>query len=548
MTDPVAPKPSANDIQRQLRAWMSGETAAMRRGMLLALGEGAAVIGFAWGLSHLVTDLWAARTPASLAVAAIIVAISLVLRAGFGLAAQRLNLGVARAIVRNVRLNITAQALEGRIDALSQRRRLNTLFEDSEALEGYYARFHQAQFQARLLPLLVLGVIAMNSWVCALILGLTLVPFVAMMAILGYSSADESKRQLLALSRLSNLLLDRIRALPLIIAFGDGPRQIKTVSDSAAAVADSTLRVLRIAFVTSAVLEFFSALAVALIAVYCGFYLLGILPFRPVEPLTLATAFFVLALSPEVYAPMRRLAAAYHDRQAAIAAAERLMAIATAATARPAPALGSAPGLAFSRVIINFDDDPDHQLGPFSFDCPPGSITCLTGPTGSGKSTLLRRILTPGGEDIRVNGVAVGRDHDLAAQIAYVSQSPPLIAGTLADNLMLGNRDATPAMLQSAVDRTGLGQLIAARPEGLQTILDDRGSGLSGGERRRIGLARALLRPAPILLLDEPTADLDNDSETAILALLPELFDGRTVIVTSHADRVIALADQVVAL
>ncbi|EGF89995.1 ABC transporter, CydDC cysteine exporter CydDC-E family, permease/ATP-binding protein CydD [Asticcacaulis biprosthecium C19] len=528
---------------------MSGETTAMRRGTLLALAEASTVIGFAWGLSHLVTDLWAGpRTLASLALPAAVVVVSLILRAGLGWAAQTLNLRVARRVARDLRLSITARALEGRIDALGQRRRLNALFEDSEALEGYYARFHQADMQARLLPVTVLIVIAFQSWVCALILGLTLIPFVAMMAVLGLSSADESRRQLDALSRLSNLLLDRIRALPVILAFGDGPRQIKAVGDAAVQVADSTLRVLRIAFVTSAVLEFFSALAVALIAVYCGFYLLGDLPFPPLEDLRLETAFFVLALCPEVYAPMRRLAAAYHDRQSAMAAAERLMAIEIAPAIVAAPRLSAAPRIDYDNVTIGFADDPDHKIGPVRFCCQPGSVTCLTGPTGSGKSTLLRRILAAEGENIRVNGMAVGRDHDVADQIAYVSQSPPLIAGTLADNLRLGNREATDEMLQSAIRRTGLAPAIASRPDGLNTVLDDRGSGISGGERRRIGLARALLRPAHILLLDEPTADLDIDSETAVLALLPELFRGRTVILTSHAERVMALADQVVAL
>jgi ATP-binding cassette, subfamily C, bacterial CydD len=440
------------------------------------------------------------------------------------------------------------KALKGRIDARRHAYRLNALFEDTEALEGYYARFHQTDFQARLLPLLTLGIIATQSWMAALILLMTLIPFVAMMALLGMGSAAESRRQMDALSRLSNLLLDRIKALPLILVFDDGRRQTRTIGHAASDVAERTLRVLKIAFVTSAVLEFFSALSVALIAVYCGFYLLGELPFRSPEPLTLATAFFVLALSPEVYAPMRRLAAAYHDQQTATAAAQRLMALQPDPEAIPVPALDGPPEIAYRNVIVTFPDDPDFRIGPVSFTCAPGSVTCLAGASGSGKTSLLRLLIDPTCAGIAVDGTALRAGQDLSSQIAYASQVPPILAGSLRDNLRLANTAATEDEILSAAETAGLMPLVQSRPQGLDTLLDDRGSGLSGGERRRIGLARGALKPAPILLLDEPTADLDPASEDDILARLPALFAGRTVLFTSHSPRLQALADQVIAL
>lgn len=542
-------EPSVPAARKALRGWMKADTAGVRRGMALGTLEGLTLVVFAWGLSHVVSDLWTGpRERTTILWPALAIALSLLARGALGFFAQASSQMAARRIIRAIRLDIMDKALKGRIDPRRHAHGFNALFEDTEALEGYYARFHQADIQARLLPVLTLGIIATQSWVAALILLLTLAPFIAMMAVLGMSSAAESRRQMDALSRLSNLLLDRIKALPLILAFNDGERQTKTIGHAASDVAERTLRVLKIAFVTSAVLEFFSALSVALIAVYCGFYLLGELPFRSPEPLSLGTAFFVLALSPEVYAPMRRLAAAYHDRQTALAAAQRLTGLTPSAPAVPAPALTGPPKIAYRDVSVTFPDDPDFHIGPVSFTCTPGSVTCLAGASGSGKTSLMRLLIEASCPGVTVDGRPVGADYDLSAQIAYASQVPPILAGSLRDNLRLANTTASEDDILRAVEQMGLLPLITSRPEGLDTVLDERGSGLSGGERRRIGLARAALKSAPVLLLDEPTADLDPASEDDIIARLPALFKDRTVLFTSHSPRLKALAQQVIAL
>jgi ATP-binding cassette subfamily C protein CydD len=450
----------------------------------------------------------------------------------------------ARRIISTIRLGIMAKALDGRIDSARHQARLNGLFEDTEALEGYYARFRQSEFQARVLPLAFIAVMACVSPVSAGILLLTLLPFVALMAVLGLTCAGESKQQLDALSRLSNLFVDRIKALPLILSFEAGPRQVRNVSRAAHEVAERTLKVLKIAFVTSAVLEFFSALSVALIAIYCGFYLLDELPFKVPEVLTFATAFFVLALAPEVYAPMRRLAAAYHDQQTAMAATERLMEIDILPASTPAAPLIAAPEISYDGVVCGFVDAPDFRIGPLSFTAIPGQIIALKGPTGSGKTTLLRLLLGYGHRlsgEVRIDGQPLG---DISDSIAWVSQSPPILAGSLADNLRVANRSASDDQVRQAIDLFGLDAVAEARTG----PLNERGSGLSGGERRRIGLARAWLKDAPILLLDEPTADLDAQSEAGLIKQLPILFKGRTVILSSHSPRLCALADHVVEL
>ncbi|MGN6207145.1 ABC transporter ATP-binding protein/permease [Asticcacaulis sp.] len=511
----------------------------------LGLLEGACIAGFAWGLSHMISDLFGkAASLGNLALPLVVTVVSLAARAILSLVNQKLAMQSARRIIRAIRLDIMAKALGGHIDSGRHQARLNALFEDTEALEGYYARFRQSDFQARLLPLIFIALTALASPVSAGILLLTLLPFVAMMAVLGLTSAGESKRQLDALSRLSNLFVDRIRALPLILSFEAGPRQVRTVGRAAHEVAERTLSVLKIAFVTSAVLEFFSALSVALIAIYCGFYLLGELPFKVPETLTFASAFFVLALAPEVYAPMRRLAAAYHDQQAAMAATQRLMAIEVQAESTPAARLTAAPEIRYHAVVCGFTDDPGFRIGPVSFTAAPGQIIALKGPTGSGKTTLLRLLLAQGhlvAGTVTIDGQPLT---DIGESIAWVSQAPPILAAPLADNLRVANRSASDDQVRQALELFGL-EAVAEKRTG---SLNERGSGLSGGERRRIGLARAWLKDAPILLLDEPTADLDAKAEADLITQLPALFRGRTVILSSHSPKLCALADRVVDL
>jgi ATP-binding cassette subfamily C protein CydD len=211
---------------------------------------------------------------------------------------------------------------------------------------------------------------------------------------------------------------------------------------------------------------------------------------------------------------------------------------------KPAAPLIAAPEISYDGVVCGFPDDPDFHIGPVSFTAIPGQIIALKGPTGSGKTTLLRLLLGYGHRlsgEVRIDGQPLG---DISDGIAWVSQSPPILAGSLADNLRVANRSASDDQVRQAIDLFGLDAVAEARTG----PLNERGSGLSGGERRRIGLARAWLKDAPILLLDEPTADLDAQSEAGLIAQLPALFKGRTVILSSHSPKLCALADQVVEL
>jgi len=427
---------------------------------------------------------------------------------------------------------------------------LAAVVEGVEALDGHFSRFTPARLASAVAPILIIAAVAVATPVAAAILLLTLIPFGLIMALAGGAAAEESRRQFLALERLSGLFLDRVRALPLVLAFQAEGTVTRDLAVAAEDLARRTIRVLRVAFLSSGALEFFAALSVALVAVYCGFNLLRLLPFPVPEQLDLKRAFFALALAPEVYAPLRRLAAAYHDRQAAEAAALTLAALPAPASAPVVVTFDAAPSVRFQAVTVTYGVGEAAVFNGFDLDIAPGEVVALLGPSGSGKTTLLNLLLglapLSGGE-VLVGEQRLSHLGSIAPAVAWAGQAPVILPGTLADNLALAYPGATRDALERAARAVGL-DTVLGRQGGLDAPLDERGAGLSGGERRRLGLARAMLKPAPILLLDEPTAALDAASELALLPIIAQASEGRTTLIATHSEAVAALADRVVRL
>lgn len=543
---------STADLDAVARPWLRRLDVAAGRARgtapLWLLADVPAAVAFAAGLSLAIDAL-----PRGLAAAApwlVLIAIAALARGLLTKRAAEAGARAAAAVKARARTEAVAAILGRSVDRRTGGEALSAVVEGVEALDGHVARFAPARLAAAVAPLLIIAAIAAATPVAAAILLLTLVPFAMVMALAGGAAAEESRRQFLALERLSSLFLDRVRALPVVLAFQAETAVTRDLAAAADDLARRTIRVLRIAFLSSGALEFFAALSVALVAVYCGFNLLRLLPFPVAEQLDLKRAFFALALAPEVYAPLRRLAAAYHDRQAAEAAAQTLAALPAPAAAAPSVVFDAPPAIRFQAVTVAYDGDERPVFDRFDLEVAPGEIVALLGPSGSGKSTLLNLLLglAPlGGGEVMVGDHRLSRLGSVAAAAAWAGQAPLVLPGTLAENLALARPDATRDELERAARAVGLDLVLAARG-GLDARLDERGAGLSGGERRRLGLARALLKPAPILLLDEPTADLDAASELALLPILTEATRGRTTLIATHSEAVAALADRVARL
>lgn len=409
------------------------------------------------------------------------------------------------------------------------------------ATEGQVARFLPLRVASGLSPFFIALAVAPASWIASLILLATLVPFVLALVLAGSAAARRAERQHVALNRLAGLFVDRLRNLPAILSFAAEDRVARHLGEAARQVAERTLDVLSIAFASSAILEFFAALSVALVAVYCGFSLLGLLPFPAPEHLTGLRAFFTLALAPEFYLAMRRLAAAYHDKQqgaAAMAALNAEMArIPVAVEPITVHAQLAGHGAAFAHV-------GGERIGPLDWCWSSPGLHAIAGPTGAGKSTLLLGLighvpLVAG--QITTDGAAFA-PAALNAAIGWAGQQLALLQGNMRDNLAMGQ--AEDGAMTDCLQSLGLSAMLAQRG-GLGTTLDHRGSGLSGGERRRIGLARAILSGRQILLLDEPTADLDDTTAATIRSVLGRLATDHLVIVATHDAKLVTMAETV---
>ncbi|WP_017909394.1 thiol reductant ABC exporter subunit CydD, partial [Xanthomonas sp. SHU 199] len=500
-----------------------------------------------------------------------LLALMLVLRAGLGAAAQRAAGDVADAAKLELRRRVYRQLLQrGPLWLRGQRNGElgELLLAHGDALDGYYAGYRPARWEVSVVPLLIVLAVAWSDWVVGLILLFTapLVPI--FMMLVGWGAEAAGRRQLRELARMGGHFADRLKGLGLLRLYGRGDDELRGIAAAAEGVRERTLKVLRIAFLSSTVLEFFASVSVAIVALYLGLSYLGMIALHGNVP-TLGTGVFCLLLAPEFYAPLRRLAAHYHDRANALAAAaevERLLESLPQATDAPAAhAEGAAvpndaaaeampvaaPSTSASREVPLLQARALH-LRPLGARCDAvqgldvdlhaGQRLALVGPSGSGKSTLLEALagwLPPRAGTLQVRkGLRIG----------YAGQRPYLFHGSIADNLRLADPQASAAQLHAAAEAAQVLRFAARLPQGLDTPIGERGFGLSGGEARRIGLARLLLRDPELLLLDEPTAFLDADTEADLLRTLADFARGRSVIVATHSEAAMRWADAVLRL
>ncbi|MGC5029945.1 thiol reductant ABC exporter subunit CydD [Micromonospora sp. DT229] len=413
-----------------------------------------------------------------------------------------------------------------------------------DALDAYFTGYLPQLVLSVTVPIAVLGRIFLADWSSAVIIALTLPLIPIFGALLGWQAQAATERQWRRLSRLGGHFLDMVAGLPTLRAFGRAKAQTDAVRRMADGHRVATMKTLRIAFLSALVLELVATLSVALVAVPVGIRLLG-------GGLTLQIALLVLLLTPEAYLPLRAAGSRFHASMEGLTALDEaftLTGAAPAPTTRPGVSPDGRGEIRFESVTVAYDRTV--ALREVSLTIRPGERIAIIGPSGAGKSTLLGLLLgfvTPTRGRVTVGGVDLA-EADLDGwrrQVAWVPQRAHLFAASLADNIRLGTPEAPATAVEKAVSDAALDEVIAALPDGLDTLLGERGHGLSSGQRQRVALARAFLRDAPVVLLDEPTARLDSAAEAAVLSATHRLVAGRTALLVAHRPALLADADRI---
>jgi thiol reductant ABC exporter CydD subunit len=419
-----------------------------------------------------------------------------------------------------------------------------------DALDAYFARYLPQLVLCVLVPVAVLAVILPSDWVAAAIIAVTIPLVPVFMALIGATTRESTQRQLATLQRLSGHFLDVVVGLPTLKVFGRAKAQAATIARLSERCRETAMANLRVTFLSSLALELLATISVALVAVAVGLQLMA-------GRLELRSGLFVLVLAPEAYLALRQLGAGYHAGAEGLAAAGQVFEVLD----RPTPAQGNVtlvPDPARRRIIVaglrvRYGGRPEPVIDGVSFEIEPGETVAITGPSGCGKSTLLKvllRLLDAEAGHVSVGGIELTTlDRDAwRGRVAWVPQRAHLFAGSIADNVRLGRPDASDRSVRAALAAAGLDEVVGSLPGGMATELGERGAGLSAGERQRVVLARAFLRDAPLLLLDEPTANLDRATEQRVVEAIVGHCRGRTVLLVAHRPALLELADRVLHL
>jgi thiol reductant ABC exporter CydD subunit len=460
----------------------------------------------------------------------------------------------AQSVLSELRLALVERRLTTQptaADSASEGEIVAAAVQGVDGLEAYFARYLPQVVLACLVPVSVLALVATIDLRSALLMLATLPLVPIFMWLVGRYTDERTRERWFALRLLSVHFLDVVRGLPTLRAFNRSRAQAATLADVGERYRRATMGTLRVGFLSGSVLELAATLGVALVAVTVGVRLVG-------GGLGLQAGLTVLVLAPELYLPLRQLGAQYHASADGLAVADRILELlaapATVAPAgvRVAPSPGDAP-VRLEGVSFAYPARPALVLDGFDLELCPGERTALVGPSGAGKSTVASLLLgfaAPAAGRITVGGIdlAACRHDAWREHVAWVPQRPTILRGTVADNIRLGRPTATAGEVRDAAVLAGADAFVRSLPAGYETVVGDGGRALSAGERRRIALARAFLRQAPLVILDEPTADLDPTSAEVVAEAIERFRPGTTVLLIAHRPELVRRADRVVSL
>ncbi|MFD7872840.1 ABC transporter ATP-binding protein/permease [Streptomyces sp. NPDC059766] len=566
LLDELAGERNEDRAAAGLKDWAAAGRPELRRaGILRGAAQSGTVVwagGLSWGAQRGLTAMHGELPVTAVVLPALLTAAGVALRAGLLAAGDAAAARGARVVREALRRRIIEAALPERgpartgPDGTAPARAVDG---EVDQLTDWLTGYLPARTTMLLGSGLVLAAIACRSWFVALLV-LAATPLLpANLKVVGLGTQSAVHTQLTGIRTHQARLLDHLRGLPTLVGLGAHDGAARALERDDREVARRTEKVLRIAFLSTAWVELLITGTLAVVATYCGLVLLDYLhlPLVP-DRMSLSAALFVLVLVPAYFAPARELAAGYHARARAAAAAELLAPVLDVPeeTDPPSgvplrPARGaSPPGVRLEAVTVRYEGRDAPALDRVSVRLAPARCLAVTGPSGAGKSTLLavaaglyaphegRALHLPAGR-------AVPAD---PGRVSWVGQPAHLLPGTLRENLLLARPTASDDDLLGAAVSLGFEDLLTALPQGLDTPLGERGTGLSSGQSQQLALVRALLRDTPLLCLDEPTAHLDPEAEQRVLAALRKLARDRTVLLATHSPALLPLADEVITL
>ncbi|WP_119967998.1 heme ABC transporter permease/ATP-binding protein CydD [Shewanella japonica] len=547
------------NLEKSLGQWLKKQKSSCGIFLKLSIFTGAlngvAIVIQAYLLAHVLHGVIMLEAPMSQFTNQFIALVVLILvRAGLAYARERLSFEAGKRLRRDIReavLNKLTDLGPAFIKGKPAGAWASIVLEQVEDLHDFYARYLPQMMLAGFIPLIILVSVFPMNWAAGVILFAT-APLIPMFMILvGMGAADANRKNFSALSRLSGHFMDRLKGLSTLKLFHRGDTEVNKIEAASEDFRQRTMSVLRMAFLSSAVLEFFAALSIAVLAVYFGFSYLDHLNFGHYGAgISLFTGLFILILAPEFFQPLRDLGTHYHAKAQAIGAAEALVEL----LEHPNP-LKQVDGkfseqtaqhhqVSLSKIAITATDfevltlSGERLLGPISFEIQSGQKVAVVGPSGAGKTSLLNALLgfLPYKGSLNVNGVelSVIDKQQWRTHLAWLGQDPQLFHGSIRDNVCLANPELNDNQVMGLLEKANIAEFVSSQQQGLDTIISDQASGVSVGQAQRIALARALAQPASLFLLDEPTASLDSHSEQLVSSALSDAMTSQTCIMVTH--------------